>query len=483
MTGIADRIAETDRGRVRGMTQGEVISFRGIPYAASPVGELRFAPPQPHRGWTGLREAVQAGPAVPQAASRLEGVMGSRVPDWSEDGCLTVNVHTPVRAFRDDAARPVLVWWHGGGFSSGSGGWDWYDGGRLAALGDIVVVTANYRVGPLGYLYLPEIGAANLGPQDQAAVLRWVRDNIASFGGDPREVTVGGQSAGAYSALSLALDPQTSGLVTRVLLQSGPFGLPPQDPRNAADNAETYLRLLGIPGGADTAKVLRALPVEQLLSAYGRLARQPARPGDAAPPMYPVLGGPGVPRDLRRALADGALEGKSLLIGTTRDEATAFCAFDPRIQNLTSAGALDLLTGQLGEQAHEVYQRKAARLPRATPAQVFTAVQADELFHNGSLEIADHHAAGGNAAYVYRFDYQPAEDEHALGATHCAELPFLFNTFDAYPDSPMLGRPTDAERALGHTFATAVAEFVTTGSVNDWLPYTPATAARIRHFG
>ena len=309
-------VAETERGRVRGVARGEVVSFLGIPYAASPIGELRFAPPRPHPGWTGVREVTQAGPAVPQAASRLERVMGPRVPDWAEDDSLTVNVHVPARVLEDGASRPVLVWWHGGGFTSGSGGWDWYDGGRLAALGDMVVVTANYRVGPLGYLYLPEIGAANLGPQDQAAVLAWVRDNIASFGGDPRNVTVGGQSAGAYSALSLALDPQTSGLVTRVLLESGPFGLLPQDPQIAAENAEAYLRLLDVPGGADAAKALRAVPAEQLLSAYGRLARQLARPGDAAPPMYPVLGGPGVPRDLHRALADGALEGKALLIGT-----------------------------------------------------------------------------------------------------------------------------------------------------------------------
>ncbi|WP_433189717.1 carboxylesterase/lipase family protein [Actinoallomurus sp. CA-150999] len=483
MTGTEGRIVDTDRGKVRGVAQGEAISFRGIPYAASPVGELRFAPPRPHPGWTGVREATQAGPAVPQAASRLEQVMGHRVPDWNEDGSLTVNVHSPLRTFEDGAARPVLVWWHGGGFTSGSGGWDWYDGGPLAALGDIVVVTANYRVGPLGYLYLPEIGAANLGPQDQAAVLRWVQDNIASFGGDPRDVTVGGQSAGAYSALSLALDPQTTGLVTRVLLESGPFGLPPQDPQNAAENAEAYLRLLDVASDADAATALRALPVEQLLSAYGRLAGRLARPGNVAPPMYPVLGGPGLPRSWQRALADGALDGKALLIGTTRDEATAFYAFDPRIQNLTSAGALDILTGQIGEQAHEVYQRHAARLPRATPAQIFTAVQTDELFSDGALQIADHHAAGGNATYVYRFDYQPAEDEHALGATHCGELPFLFNTFDAYPDSAMLGKPTDSERTLGHGFATAVAEFVTTGSVNDWPPYAPATATRIRHFG
>ncbi|MFG2783246.1 carboxylesterase family protein [Streptomyces prunicolor] len=476
-------VVETDRGRVRGVVRGEAVSFRGIPYAASPVGELRFASPRPHLGWTGLREAAQAGPAVPQGASRLERVMGARVPDWDEDGCLNLNVHVPAGALDGGAARPVLVWWHGGGFTSGSGGWDWYDGGRLAALGDIVVVTANYRVGPLGYLYLPEIGAANLGAQDQAAVLAWVRDNIASFGGDPREVTVGGQSAGAYASLALALDPRTSGLVNQVLLESGPFGLAPQDPQHAAENTEAYLRLLGVPGGADAATALRALPVERLLSAYGLLAGRLARPGDAGPPMYPVLGGPGVPRDLHRGVVDGGLEGKSLLIGTTRDEATAFTAFDPRIQNLTADGALDLLTGQLGSQAPEFYERYAARFEEPTAARVFTAMQTDALFRDGSSRIADHHAAGGNATYVYEFDHRPAEDPYALGATHCGELPFLFDTFDAYPDSPMLGRTTDAVRELGRSFAGAVAEFVVRGSVHDWLPYTPATAARVRHFG
>ncbi|WP_405849569.1 carboxylesterase/lipase family protein [Streptomyces sp. NBC_01518] len=476
-------VVETDRGRVRGVARGKVVSFRGIPYAASPVGELRFAPPRPHPGWTGVREAVQAGPAVPQGASRLARVMGHRVPDWDEDGCLTVNVHVPAGTLEDNTARPVLVWWHGGGFTSGSGGWDWYDGGRLAALGDIVVVTANYRVGPLGYLYLPEIGAANLGSQDQAALLAWVRDNIASFGGDPREVTVGGQSAGAYASLALALDPRTSGLVNQVLLQSGPFGLVPQDPRHAAENAEAYLRLLGVPDGADTATSLRALPVEQLLSAYGRLAGQLARPGNAAPPMHPVLGGPGLPRDLHRGLLEGGLEGKSLLIGTTRDEASAFTAFDPNVQNLGVDGALELLSGQLGPRAHEFYERYAARLEEPTPARVFTAMVTDELFRADSLRIADHHAAGGNATYVYEFDFRPAEDPYGLGATHCGELPFLFGTFDAYPDTPMLGRVTEAVRELGRTFATAVAEFVASGSVRDWLPYTPGTAARIRHFG
>ncbi|KUN00183.1 carboxylesterase [Streptomyces yokosukanensis] len=492
MVGVEGRLVATSRGRVRGAVGGDVVSFRGIPYAASPIGALRFAPPRRPAGWSGVREAAQAGPAVPQAASRLELVMGRRSPDWNEDGCLTVNVWSPLRALEDETPRPVLVWFHGGGFSSGSGGWDWYDGARLAALGDMVVVTANYRLGALGYLYLPEIGAENLGSQDQGAVLRWVRENIAAFGGDPRAVTVGGQSAGAYSALALAVDPRTAGLVDRVVLQSGPWGLQPQAPDKAAEITEAYLRLLDVPTGADAGRALRALPVERLLDASGRLGAQLARPGDATPPMYPVLGGAGLPTDWQRALADGALEGKPLLLGTTRDEMTAFFAFDPRIRSLTATGAQDVLSHMLGAQsaqtaqsaqAGEVYQRYAARLPEATPAQVLTDVATDALFREGALKMADHHAAGKNATYVYRFDRRPAEDEHALGATHCCELPFLFRTFDSYRDSPMLGRPGDGERALGRTFATAIAEFVTTGSPSDWQPYAPAAPARVRHFG
>jgi para-nitrobenzyl esterase len=372
--------------------------------------------------------------------------MGHRVPDWDEDGCLTLNVFCPVPALRDHA-RPVLVWFHGGGFTSGSGGWDWYDGARLAALGDMVVVTANYRVGPLGYLYLPDIGADNLGLQDQDAVLRWVRDNIAGFGGDPRNVTVGGQSAGAYSALALAVDEKTTGLATQVLLESGPWGVSPQDPQDAIETAEAYLRVLGVPGGPDAGKALRALPVDQLLSAYGQLATQLARPGNVAPPMYPVLGGAGLRRTWQQALADGALDGKALLIGTTRDEMTAFIGVDSGIGNLTGESAVANLT--------------------------------DALFRTGALQIANHHARRGNSTYIYQFDHVPTGDGHALGATHCSELPFLFGTFDAYPNSPMLGQPGAPERALGHRFASAVAEFITTGTVREWSPHT---TGHVQHF-
>ncbi|MGG2461237.1 carboxylesterase/lipase family protein [Streptomyces sp. RGM 3693] len=484
MTQDSDQVVATNQGRVRGRSEAGAVAYRGIPYAASPVGALRFAPPRPGPQWSGIREAEHAGPAAPQGPSRLEAVMGRRTPDWNEDGCLTLNVWRPNGSGEDGTARPVLLWFHGGGFSSGSGGWDWYDGARLAAHGDLVVVTANYRLGPLGYLHLPEIGADNLGVQDQAAALRWVRDNIAAFGGDPDAVTVGGQSAGAFSALSLATEPQTAGLVRRVLLQSGPWGLAPQDPALATEHAQAYLRLLEVTSQTDPGKALRALPVEQLLTAYGTLAVQVARAGGVAPAMYPVLGGVGAARAWRDALTAGALDGKDVLIGTTRDEMTAFMGLDPNIQSLSRAGALALLAQQApaeGE-AEQLYQRYARQLPQATPGQIAIAAKTDADFRNGALEIADHHAAAGNRTYVYQFDYTAPGAGNVLGACHCSELPFLFRTFDNYPDSPMLGRPDAAARALGDAFAGAVATFVTTGTPRGIPAYEPATPARIRHF-
>jgi para-nitrobenzyl esterase len=409
--------------------------------------------------------------------------MGRRIPDWDEDGCLTLNVWTPRLPAAGSAqnALPVLVWFHGGGFTSGSGGWDWYDGRNLAAAGPVVVVTANYRLGPLGYLYLPELGVENLGTQDQAAVLAWVRRNISAFGGDPGTITAGGQSAGAFSALYLALSPVTGPHITRVITQSGPWGLPPQDPGEAAGHARRFLAILGLDGSPDLA-ALRAVPAGELLTAYQQLARDTARPGSAAPPMYPVLGGPGLPAAWPQALAAGHLDGKPLLTGTTRDEMAAFFASDPRIQAITASQASQIASTQAGGAGR--FSRAAARRPHASPADVLTEVETEIVFRDGTLAIAGHHAGTGHPAYVYQFDYTPAPDPAHLGAAHCAELPFFFDTLDAYPASPMLGQPTAAARALGRTFSRAVAAFAAAGEPADdqWSPYQPADPATVRHF-
>lgn len=514
------RAVRTERGRVRGVPEPvaeggadlerraagagagspadgpSVAAFRGIPYAASPVGALRFAPPCPHEGWTGVRDAVRPGPAVPQGPSRLERVMGPRTPDWSEDGCLTLNVWSPAEP--SDAGRPVLVWLHGGGFTSGSGGWDWYDGARLAALGDLVVVTANYRLGPLGWLHLPEAGAANLGLQDQAAALRWVHENIAAFGGDPARITVGGQSAGAYTALCLAVAPETRGLVRRVVAQSGPWGLAPQDPAEAAGITADYLRLLGLPdkaavpgNEAAALRELRALPVERLLTAYARLAADRARPGRLTPLMYPVLGGPGLPAPPVRAVAEGGLGATALLIGTVRDEMTAFLAFDAEARAFTRDDVLRLLRedacGDSGAAA-VAYDDLARLRPDASPVDLLAEAATGWMFRDGATGIAERRAAQGTPAYVYRFDRAPDGDDGTLGATHCAELPFLFGTFDAYPDSPMLGHAGTEERRLAHAFGGALAAFAATGTPNgpglaDWRPYLGGPAPEVMYFG
>ncbi|MER7847857.1 carboxylesterase family protein [Kitasatospora sp. NPDC096077] len=482
-------VVTTESGRVRGTVRDGVAAFRGVPYAASPVGERRFAAPAPPPAWPEPREAAAPGPAVPQRPSRLEAVMGPRTPDWNEDGSLTLNVWTPRLSIADASPRalPVLLWFHGGGFTSGSGGWDWYDGGRLAAAGEIVVVTANYRLGPLGYLHLPEHGIENLGVQDQAAALAWVRRNIASFGGDPGRLTVGGQSAGAFSALHLALSPVTGPQISRLITQSGPFGLAPQDPGEAADHTRRYLDLLGLTGRRDLPAALRALPVDHLLAGYDRLSQDLSRAGNVAPPMYPVLGGSGMPTTWQQALADGRLDGKELLTGTTRNEMTAFFAFDPRIRTITADRARAIAAGQLADGAAR-FDRIAARRPDAAPSEVLTELSTELLFGDGTLAIADHHAAAGNPVYVYRFDYAPADDPARLGAAHCVELPFFFDALDAYPASPMLGIPDDAPtaaaRALGRAFSHAAATFTATGrpAVPDWHPYAPADPATVRHF-
>lgn len=290
----------TTAGPVRGSVTGRVTAFRGIPFATAD----RFQPPTPHPAWTEPRDATKPGPVAPQLPSRLAHVMGDHDADWSEADCLNLNVWTT----STEAKKPVLVWFHGGGFSSGAGGWDWYDGTNLAANHDIVVVTANYRLGVLGYLYKPELGADNLGAQDQQATLRWVQENIANFGGDPDQVTVGGQSAGAYSSLYLAIDPATKHLMRRIVLQSGPWALRPQDPAVSEMIAERFLDVLG----TDPCTA----PVQQILDTLPKLAI----PGNPAPPLMPTLGGAGYPK----AWPDADLSGLDVLIGYTKDEMAAF---------------------------------------------------------------------------------------------------------------------------------------------------------------
>ncbi|MGH7087775.1 MAG: carboxylesterase family protein, partial [Stellaceae bacterium] len=264
-------IVEVDGGALKGRWVGEVAVFKGIPYAAPPVGGLRFAPPEPAPRLGDLRDATSYGPIAPQLPSRLNRIMGDFDLPQSED-CLTLNIWTPSAG---GAPLPVLFWLHGGAYTSGAGSIGWYSGQAFAASGRAVVVTVNYRLGPLGFLYLPGLSGGNLGLLDQIAALKWVKANIARFGGDPGAITVAGQSAGARSAAHFMADPETASLFRRAILQSGPLGQAPAKPDQAATVARDYLALLEIAPGNEAE--LRRLPAERLIRAAAELARRMKR--------------------------------------------------------------------------------------------------------------------------------------------------------------------------------------------------------------
>ncbi len=258
-----EAIARTRQGRVEGREKEGVLLFAGIPYATPPTGEARFLPPRPHPGWEGVRPAKRFGKVAPQVPSPLGGFLDALNLDWDED-CLTLNVATPAL---DDAARPVMVWIHGGAFLTGTSATPWYNGASFARRGDLVVVSINYRLGALGFLYLGEqrdelSRSGNNGILDQIAALEWVRDNIRGFGGDPDNVTIFGESAGGMSVGTLLGAPAARGLFHRAIPQSGAC-----HNSLSRDAAARVAELFSEKAGVSDVEELRRLPVERILEA------------------------------------------------------------------------------------------------------------------------------------------------------------------------------------------------------------------------
>jgi para-nitrobenzyl esterase len=412
--GVVDAHVETRRGALRGVEERGLAVFRGIPFAAPPVGPLRFSPPEPPPRWTGVRDASRFGRAAPQNAAIAGPLLSLGIGRTGED-CLYLNVWTP-RA--DRARRPVLVWIHGGAFVLGAGSQTLYAGGALARRGDVVVVTLNYRMGALGFLRLRERfgdrlpSSGNEGLLDQVAALEWVRDEIEAFGGDPGNVTIFGESAGAMSCATLLGMPRARGLFHRAILQSGAanFRWPPDI---AAGLADLLLEELGL----GSPEALREVHVSRLLDAqrrlfmdmllsdryvlgalspggqrvagavflglalarrrFGSLAaplsarlltrlRRRRRDGTPTPraaalhalrprglPFQPVVDGAVVPRDPLDAVRDGAAHDIPLLIGTNLDETKLFLPLDPEAATLDEASLLarcrDAIPGKDGE--------------------------------------------------------------------------------------------------------------------------------------
>lgn len=409
----------TTSGVVRGAVDADHRLFQGIPYAAPPVGPLRWQPPAPAADWPEVRDAVSPGPWCVQPNTDV----GDRI---SED-CLTLNIWTPTG--KAPTARPVLVWIHGGSFMHGAG--DIYDAHRLAEHGDIIVVTINYRLGALGFLADPALGRpGNYGLADQQAALRWVRDNIANFGGDPTKVTIAGESAGGMSVCDHLVAPASQGLFRAAIIQSGPCqaqaGL-----AEAQRVSRDYSAALGCRQRARAEACLRALPAAQLATPlwYARFGTDQL--------SGPVVGTETLPIDPVAATADGSAARVPVLIGTTRDEFTMFVAlrYLRTGRELSAADYPEVLADTFGPGDRDAV---LAHYPPAhygdSVSLAYAAAVTDDVFACLADRMADGLARTSPGVYGYEFNDPnapaPAFYDHLpfpLGATHSLDLRYLFD--------------------------------------------------------
>ena len=453
----AEPVARTTAGTVRGRRENGLTVFRGIPFAEPPVGAARFAPPRPVRQWKGVREAFSFGPPPPQDYGQFQAVRrkaGATAPPVGDDW-LTVNVWTP--DLNPAARRPVMVWIYGGQYQFGHSAS--YDSHRIARAGSLVVVTFNYRLGIEGFARI-DGAPANRGLLDQVAALRWVRENIAAFGGDPDQVTIFGESAGAGSVAALLAMPRAAGLFRRAIAQSvpGPF-FSDELARDvaAAIAAEVGLQpTVGDLSGVDP----RKLPAAGAAVA-SRLRRHAARWGQAAyaSRVYtPVVDGEVLPTTPWQALERGAARQVELIAGHNRDEYRLFIVLGGQHGKINDAQASLALRvfgpGPDGERAY----REA--FPHAPADALYELIQSDWRYRMPTLHLAEAQVAGGGRAHLYELTWPAPGSGGIYGACHSLDVPLLFGTSD-----PMLlgPKPPPEAEALGARFRAAWTAFAATG--------------------
>ncbi|MGW7539724.1 carboxylesterase/lipase family protein [Streptomyces sp. NPDC054770] len=448
-------VVRTHEGALRGSAGDGYRTFEGIPYAAAPVGALRWAPPRPAAPWTGVRDATRPGSACPQQAGEVPG--GS-----TDEDCLHLNVTAPASAFTSPRRpKPVIVWLHGGGFTTGAG--SSYDAHRMAVRGDIVVVTVNYRLGALGFLGhsgLP--GSGTFGLADQQAALRWVRANIGAFGGDAHDVTLAGESAGGFSVCAQLASPSAAGLFDRAIIQSGPCTGRPERPfAPAAADLPTvraagarFAAAVGCGTAHDVLACLRHVSVSRLLAAQDT-------------DQQPAYGTPLLPYDPGTALARGRFAHVPVLIGSNHDEGNGWAAGIIQAGNpVTPETWPDTVAAFFPDPAQTAAIVRTYPVTASDGGPVFGAVIGDSNFACPTLRTA---ALLDTRVPVWRYEFA---DEHAplltpgtppfpLGAPHASELPYLFD---------LGGRPrtmTPAQHRLADLMIDYWSRFARTGDPDD----------------
>lgn len=450
---------DTRLGSVVGLGNGRIQAYLGVPYAEPPVGNRRFLPPVAKRPWEGLHDAT----AFPMTAWQdFSGPLSIRDPTGMSEDCLFLNVFTPSA---DENARPVLLWIHGGSYFEGSA--NEYDGSVLAEQGDVVVVAINYRLGSLGFLDLSALGeefadSASNGIRDQLAAIKWVRDNIADYGGDPNNITLFGESAGGGSVLALIATPEADGLYKQAIVHSGGMiGGPPTDhTQQLAEHMEVPIE--------DLASALRAASPEELVGMRTSLSLSTGAAVD----------GTVITRSSSDAILDRRENGVPLIAGYNRDEGAFFALVIPSflhsfVGEAVGQGVVPGMDGtQYVKELREAY-------PEDTGPQHFARIWS-ELLTRGTSHSAVRASAAGAGGWLYRFDMPVQQGVNLkVGATHGVEIGFTFNVFasDAPATAHFYDKHDPEVRKLALNWSNTIIQFAKTGNPNgaglpDWPEYT-----------
>ena len=482
----AGPVVDTVNGKVRGLTDHGTLVFRGLSYGAPTGGANRFMPPQPVVKWKGVRDALLFGASSPQSDATggdrnvvMRAALPQDPPGVSEaEDCLVVNVWTPAVTGK----RPVMVWLHGGGYSSGSASHPLYDGGNLSRRGDIVFVGVNHRLNVFGFTHLAAGGGApfassgNAGMLDIVQALQWVRANIAAFGGDPDNVTIFGESGGGAKVSTLLAMPQAKGLFHRAIIQSGP-GLRAGSAQDAGRTADLLAAELGLK--ADQIRELQAVPTDKLLAAYFSI--QPKlRAAGLGGSFAPIIDGVSLLRHPFDPDSPAMSDDVPLLIGSNRTEATFPPFMSPADQDrqMDEAGLRQRIKTAFpkadGDALITAYRQAN---PTATPFDLLLYISTDRVMGANTIVLAERKVARGRApVFVYRFDWETQAMGGRMRAMHVLEVPFVMD--NTIRSAGLVGTPSDAE-ALAATLSTAWTTFARTGApaaagLPKWPAYSPA---------
>jgi len=458
------KIIEIKYGRIQGYIEQGIKIFKGIPYSSPPVGNLRFKPPIPPKQWNDVRSTTEFSPICPQPPSEKE------LFEQDEANSLTLNIWTPEL---DSEKRPVMFWIHGGGFEGGSSASESYDGLPLSLRGNIVIVTINYRLGALGYLYIPG-KTANVGQLDQIAALRWVHENIQLFGGDPNNVTIFGESAGGTAVITLLAMPDAKGLFHRAIAQSA-YSFNKTYHKEGSDKFSSMLKIN--PGDIHS---LQKVPIDEIKKTQSSFMVE-AKSKGWDNPFSPVVDGKTILEKPLNALQNGIAKDIPLLIGTNQDEMKFFeQKLAPNISEMSSEKLLEKIKDYLNDEKlankliNTYIKEREGILPNE-PLDIIGDFQTDYYFRILSIRVAEAQSRHQKNTYMYLFTWSSPWMDGKLGSCHALEISFVFGTLDKPGMDIFCGKGPEVE-TLGEKMMDTWIAFAHSGDPNnknipEWLSY------------